>query len=62
MCCQTIRQVSHPHCFSLPTAGCGCGCMGREQTLAHLENFREHLKVQLASVERQIQAAQKTNP
>jgi hypothetical protein len=36
--------------------------MGHDQNVSHLENCREHLKVQLASVEKQIQAIRKTNP
>jgi len=62
MCCQTTNHVISPHCMCLPMAGCGCGCMGRNQAVGNLENYREHLKVQLASVEKQIQATRKMNP
>jgi hypothetical protein len=62
MCCQTTHHAASPHCTCQPMAGCGCGCMGRDQSVRNLETYREHLKVQLASVEKQIQAARKTNP
>ena len=62
MCCQTTSPVISHHCMCLPLAGCGCGCIGREQTDGSLESVRDHLKVQLSSVEQQIQAARNTKP
>jgi len=48
--------------MALPGAGCGCGCIGKEQIGWYLEYYREHLKAELASVERQIQAVQEIKP
>jgi hypothetical protein len=41
-------------------ATCGCGCIGSEQTAWHLENYRDYLKAELASVEKQILAIRNT--
>jgi hypothetical protein len=35
---------------------CSCGCVGREQSAWHLEHYKEHLKTELAMVEKRIQA------
>jgi hypothetical protein len=41
-------------------ANCGCGYIGREQSTRHLEHYKEHLKTELASVEKRIQTIQDT--
>jgi len=33
---------------------CGCGCLGKGQTPQNLENYRQYLKQELASVEDRI--------
>ena len=59
MCCPTNHQSFRQFPMGVPVVNCGCGCVGKEQTVWSLENYREHLKAELASVERQIQAVQK---
>ncbi len=39
-------------------ASCGCGCIGKDQTVLRLRHYQEHLKAELKSVERQINALQ----
>lgn len=59
MCCTTTRQPVRQFPMAMPVADCGCGCIGKERIGWYLENYRDHLKVELASVERQIQAVTK---
>jgi hypothetical protein len=59
MCCQTTHQPVRHFSMGMPPSHCGCGCIGKEQTVWSLENYREHLKAELTSVEKQIQAAKK---
>lgn len=59
MCCPTTHQPIRQCPMKMPVANCGCGCIGKEQAVWSLENYRDHLKAELASVERQIQAVQK---
>jgi hypothetical protein len=58
MCCSTTNQHHHCHGHSLQwesgPAYCGCGGMGHGQTALRLENYKEHLKAELKSVEDQI--------
>ncbi|MGD8837247.1 MAG: hypothetical protein PVJ84_05765 [Desulfobacteraceae bacterium] len=37
-------------------AVCGCGCMGKDHSVLRLKHYQEHLKAELKSVERQINA------
>ena len=62
MCCSTTHPPVRQFSMALPGAGCGCGCIGKEQIGWYLEYYREHLKAELASVERQIQAVQEIKP
>lgn len=59
MCCTTPHH--HPGHFSMATqpAVCGCGCIGREPSDWHLENYKTYLKAELESVEKQIRAIRK---
>lgn len=62
MCCQSIQQpVSHFQ-SGFNAARCGCGCIGRAEAPWNLENYREHLKAELAWVEKQIHDSRKTEP
>ena len=62
MCCQNPDQ--HPGRFipQMPMVACGCGCIGREQPGWHLERYKEHLKAELALVEKRIQTIQDAKP
>ncbi len=59
MCCSTTHTPVRPFPMAMPVANCGCGCIGKEQIGWYLENYREHLKAEMASIERYIQAVQK---
>lgn len=62
--------MCHPNALASPgrfvsgmcAPACGCGCTGREPNAWHLENYKAYLKAELAAVEKQIQAIQKTKP
>ncbi len=60
MCCKgTNRWHSchdHPVQWESSYSHCGCGCTGRDQTVFRLENYKEHLKAELKSVENRIAA------
>lgn len=62
MCCPNPHQYPGRFAMGMLTATCGCGCMGREHPSWHLENYKEYLKAELASVEKQIQAIQHMKP
>ncbi len=63
MCCTDMgRSVQGPF-QATPWVGfnpsdCGCGCIGKEQAVLRLTHYQEHLKAELKSVERQINALQ----
>lgn len=64
MCCSVSPKSAHNQLHAGPWAGlspgnCGCGCMGEDQAVLRLKHYQEHLKAELKSVERQINAMQK---
>lgn len=64
MCCEVTPNPTQNHLQAMPWVGlrsgnCGCGCMGKDQTALHLKRYQDHLKAELKSVERQINALQK---
>jgi hypothetical protein len=60
MCCSNPHQFPGRFAMGMFAATCGCGCIGSEQTAWHLENYRDYLKAELASVEKQILAIRNT--
>lgn len=62
MCCQNTNPSTGRFVTGMYASACGCGCMGREPNAWQLENYKEYLKAELASVEKQIRAIQKTKP
>jgi hypothetical protein len=56
MCCSTPHQSPGRFSAGMFPAICGCGCVGKEQSAWHLEHYKEHLKTELAMVEKRIQA------
>ena len=62
MCCPNPHQSPGRFAMGMSGPTCGCGCIGRDKTIRHLENYRDFLKVELASVEKQIHAIQNTSP
>jgi hypothetical protein len=62
MCCSNPRQLPGRFSMGIHSAPCGCGCIGREQSVCYLENYKAYLEAELASVERQIVAIQHTKP
>jgi hypothetical protein len=54
------HQTIGANTMRMPVFNCGCGCLGKEQTVLQLENYRDHLKAELTAVEKQLQAIQKS--
>ena len=64
MCCTVTPKSVHNQLHAGPWVGlnpgnCGCGCIGEDQAELRLKHYQEHLKAELKSVERQINALQK---
>jgi len=65
MCCNNLSTPVRGHFPPVSFTGaqhadCGCGCIGKEQSVSYLENYQEHLKAELKSVERQIKLRQQS--
>lgn len=54
MCCPTTQTNARAFAH-MAVRGCGCGCMGHQPTKEELEKQRDHLNVELRSIEKQIQ-------
>ena len=58
MCCPTTHTTKSPQFMGMTAQDCGCGCLGNAPTKTELEKYRDHLKVELKSIEKQIQNLQ----
>ena len=58
MCC--TRTTPRYHCQDQPSSGshnqnhCGCGCIGKSQTILGLENAKAGLKAELECIESRL--------
>lgn len=65
MCCTGNQIQQQPpqtnRWIGLGPVSCGCGCIGKDQSILDLKHYQEHLKAELKSVERRIKSMEATD-
>jgi hypothetical protein len=62
MCCTPLRQSIAQRFYTASPEDCGCGCIGHNPSKIQLETYRDHLKVELKSVEKRIKELDAQTP